>query len=120
MSKFSDKMEKIARDLLTEFGESVAFTRVTESSYDVNTSIAADDTTLNYSGFGVPTDYSAFERTLETVEQQDVKLSLEKTSQEPKKGDTATLSSIIYRVVSVDKDVVNGADIIYTLQLRAT
>lgn len=118
MSAFSDSITSIATGLITEFGESVAFARVSENSYNVATSKATDASTLNYSGFGVPVNYSAFERTLETIEAHDVKLTLEKTTTEPQVGDLATLSSKNYRVVSVSKSTVSGADIIYTLQLR--
>jgi len=118
MSAFSDGIEAIATGLLREFGENVTFTRVTEGTYDVATSTTAAGSIINYSGFGVPTDYNLFELASEMINATDVKLSLEKTSTTPKVGDVAVLSSVTYRVMNVNQDVVSGNNVIYTLQLR--
>ena len=119
MGTFSDNLTTVAKNLLLQFGESVSFRREVEGVYDPATSTTGADTVTLYTGNAAPSKYSAFERRAEYIEQNDVKLLLEKTTEEPQVGDTAVVTGLTHRVMMVSKTVAQGADIIYTLQLRA-
>jgi hypothetical protein len=119
MGAFSDNLTAVAAKLLLDKGQSVTFTREAEGVYDPATSTTGAPTITVYSGNAHPSKYSTFERRAEFIEQDDIKLILEKTTTEPEVGDTGVVSGLTYRVMMVTQTVAQGEDIIYTLQMRA-
>lgn len=118
MSDFSDEMESVSTDLLTQFGEAVSFTRTTNSAYDPSIGTTQDTTVTAYSGFGVPVNFELGQIDGELVRENDLLIVVNKMTEVPLAGDTVVVSSVNYRVQRVMKTVVNGADILYDLQLR--
>ena len=118
MSAFSDEIKAVALDLLTEFGEAITFTRVTEGAYNPATLTTATGSTTTFSGYGVPTNYGTREVDLEIVQQSDIKLYVNATSTEPAVGDTVSIDSKDYRVLNIIKYAINSENVLYELQLR--
>lgn len=118
MSVFSDGIVVIATSLLREFGESASFTRIEEGVYDASDGTVGAGTTTNYTGFVVPVDYTGTDIDDVHVQQGDIKLFVEKTSTEPLTGDVVVVDSITYRVMAAIKHRVNGANLLYELQVR--
>lgn len=116
---FSTNLIATARRLLSTYGESISLTRVAEGAYNVADGTVAAGTTTNYSADGHPFNYSAEEVDDTTVRSTDLGLWLAKpTSETPAVGDTATVNSIVYRVVNVEQLRAQGTDVVYKLQLR--
>lgn len=112
------KMQATALKLLTDYGEAVTFTRVTEGAYDVSTSTLASGSTTTFTGYGAPLNYSKQEIDGNLVTDSDILLIVNSVSSVPVPGDVVTLNSIDYRVINVDRTRANGLDVIFTCQLR--
>lgn len=117
MGAFSTSLSDAATSLLTNFGESVTFERVTEGSYNPSTSDVGASTTTTFTGYGHPGPFSNNEIDGELIRATDISL-ITKVSTEPQEGDTVTLSSTEYRVMSVTKLRAQGVNIVYRVQLR--
>lgn len=115
---FATNMQTVASNLLTSYGRSITLSRVTEGAYDTATSSLTPGSTTSYSGYGHPSPYTTEEVDGSTVLIDDIKLLLY-TSSTPLVGDTATLDSIVHRVISVQKLSAQGINIVYKLQLRS-
>lgn len=121
MATFDARMVSLAQRLTSKFGESLTFTRVTQGAYDASDGTTATPTTTNYTANAVPQDYTEFERALESVQQDDVRLCVEKSATDPTEplvGDTVALDSITYKIVNVGKMTTRGVDVMYILQCR--
>ncbi len=118
MSAFSQEMQQVAVDLLTEFGQAVSFLREVKGSYDPNSLQNPVVSTTTYSGFGVPTAYLLPEIDGTLVQADDIKLLAHIMTEVPLTSDQVNLGGINYRIQRVVKTVVNGEDVIYELQLR--
>ena len=118
MSDFSDSMVALAKRLLTKFGQSVTFTRSTVGAFDPATSTVGAPSVSNYSGLVSPQDYTQTEKTLEHIQQGDIKLITEQTTTTPIVGDVVSVDSIDYRIMDVEKVVASGVTCIYILQVR--
>lgn len=118
MTAFTDNITTTARTLLTKYGESVAFVREAEGAYDPATSSTGADTTTNYSGYGVPTQYNRADIDGDLIKASDIRLIVEKTNTEPNVGDTCTVDGTVHRVLAVTPIKVTNIDIIYILQIR--
>lgn len=118
MSAFSDRMAATALRLLTNYGEAVSFSRVTEGTYSPSTATTGASSTTSYSGFAVPVDYDTTELIDSVIEQGDIKLYVNATSSVPEVGDQATLDSVAYRVMDVRKYTINSENVMYELQVR--
>ncbi len=118
MSTFSNEMDALALELLTEFGEAVSFTRTTEGAYDSATGTTGTSSDLVFTGFGSPQDYDTKDIDGLLVEEGDVKLYVNATSTSPARGDAVTLDSKVYRVMRVRRFAINSADVLYELQIR--
>ena len=118
MSTFSDEMDALALELLTEFGQSVSFVRTTEGTYNPATGATGTATTTTFSGYGAPVDYDNKEIDNDIIKQGDSKLYVNAISTAPLPGDVVTLSSVDYRVMIVRKYPINGTNVLYELQIR--
>lgn len=118
MGTFSTRMVATANRLLTKFGQSITFTQTTVGTFNPLTNTTSAATTANYTGFAHPSEYTKFERDLESVRQDDIKLLVEQTTSVPNIGDIFTLDSKVYEVIQVDRIKAQGDTIIYKLQAR--
>ena len=118
---FTTNMVALARRLTSKFGESVTFTRTTQGAYQPATGDTAAPSITNYTANVVTQDYSEFERNLESIQQDDVKLCVETLATnpvEPLVGDTCVIDSLTYKIIRVDKMTSTGTDVLYILQAR--
>lgn len=118
MTALSDRFVTSARRIITRFGQAVTFTRSTPGTYDTTTRTTAAPSVSNYSGIAVVRDFTAFEKDLESVQQDDVKLLMDQTSTVPIIDDVVTINSKTYKILEITTNVVNGVTITYELQLR--
>lgn len=118
MSAFSDEMAALALELLTEFGEAITVTRVTDGAYSTSTLKPATGSTANYAGFGAPTDYDNREIDGSSIKQGDVRLYVNAITVAPLPGDTITLDSVVYRAITVRKYSINSENVLYEVQIR--
>ena len=118
MSAFSDEMAALALELLTEFGELITIQRVAEGEYDPATGSVAAGTTTSYTGRGVTEDYRKNEIDGDVVKQDDLRLYLNATANEPLVGDRVTLQSKNFQIIDANRVQVNGVTVLYDLQLR--
>lgn len=121
---FATNMQSTALQLLSTYGQSVAFRREVEGTYDPSTAATGSDTVTIYNGYAHPAPYTANElrsssgsTTDDLIQKGDVKL-LTYTTTEPLVGDTVTLDTVVYRVMAVDKLVAQATKIAYKLQIR--
>lgn len=75
---------------------------------------------MNYSAYGLPDGYNSLEVDGTSVRNADIKLwlSTPTTGEIPLVGDTATIDSVVHRVVNVNKITAQGSNLIYELQCR--
>jgi len=118
MSAFSDEMDAVALELLTEFGEAVSFTRTTEGAYNTATGATAAGSDSVFTGFGTPIDYDDNEIDGTVIQQGDVRLYTNAVSTAPLPGDKVTLDSRVYRVMNTRKYTINSENVLYELQIR--
>ena len=118
MSTFSDEMAAVALDLIKEFGEAITVTKTAQGAYDPSTGTMGTGATTTVTGYGVPQNYTARDKDLESIEEGDVRLFINAVSTAPERGDTVTLDSVDYRVMEVTKYAINSSNVLYELQLR--
>lgn len=116
----STTMIALARAQLEDKGRSVSLQRVTEGSYNVADGTVGAATTTNYSAYGLPDGYNALEVDGKSIRNSEIKLwlSTPTTGEVPAVGDTATIDSVVHRIVSVNKITAQGSNLIYELQCR--
>lgn len=112
------KMVDTASSLLTKFGDTVTVTYATSTSYDVATQTYTKSATSTFTGQGVVVPFNKSEIDGETIQAQDLRLILEKTSREPAIDDVVTWQGSDYRIMSVEIASPGGVDIVYFCQLR--
>lgn len=110
-----------AAKLLKQYGEAVTIT-IPPSTPAFNP-ITGDAQTpsggSSISGFGYPSDYRKSEIDGDVIKAGDIRLILEKVSQQPAVNYTIAVDSKTYRIQSVQKIRKSGVDVIYICQLRA-
>jgi len=118
MSALSDDLEALATELITEYGQSCSFSRTSGGTFDPTAGENTGASTSTWTGVCVPEDYKRYEINETTIKENDIKLLVNKTDTEPKAGDTVTVSTVVYRVIEAKKQVLNGANVMYELQVR--
>lgn len=119
MSQFSDEMAQVALELIQEFGEDGEFNRVTQGVYDPSSGESFSETQTSFTGSVVPNDYKESEIDGTVIQRGDVQVYAHRMGANvPQIGDTLTMSEVDYRVINVKKTKANGADCLYTLQVR--
>ena len=118
MSAFSDRMAATALRLLTQYGEAVSFSRVSEGAYNASTGSTAAGSTTNFSGYGLPVDYDNAEMAETFIQKGDIKLYVNAVSTVPAPGDAVTVDSVAYRVINVRKYSISSENVLYELQIR--
>lgn len=116
MTFYAD-MAQTARDMLSEFGQSVTFNYETGATYSpvlmTETGGAAQQITVS----AYPSKFTQSE-TSDTILSSDIKLVCEKISTKPVAGWTCTLNSAEYRVMNSEAIGLAGDEVIYYVQLR--
>jgi hypothetical protein len=118
MSEFSDDMAAVAKELITEFGESGSFNRNVEGEYNPQSGEPFGETSISYSGMVVPTDYKDYEIDGTIIQKGDIKILAHNMSEVPTPNDTLTFGDFYGKIINVFRTRVNSADVIYTLQVR--
>ena len=107
-----------ALELITEFGASITLTRKTVGTYDPSTG-AASETSADYPGVGVLIDYSQREIDGTSVRAGDQRCWIATDGMVlPRTGDTLTIGSTVYSVVTGGHVAPAGTAAVYWAQLR--
>lgn len=114
---FATDMQAAALDLLTDFGQSLTFTRYSSNAYNPSTGGVDPVTSTTYTGYGHPSSYSSDEIDGTMIQVNDIKLLLYTTTT-PDIQDSVTIDSNLYRVENVEFVKAQGSNIYYKLQLR--
>lgn len=114
---FATNMQSVANRLLTNYGQSVTFSRETQGTFVPSTGAVGSGTSTTYTAKVHPSDYTAEEIDGVSVLYGDVKLLTYSTT-EVLVGDTVSLDGVIYRVMSVMKTNAQGSNIVYKVQVR--
>lgn len=101
--------------LLKKFGRELTFTRKTDAAYDPNTGTKTQ-TTTTFKKFGCVFDYTAQEIALDNIQAGDRRVLAEGHSYQV--GDTVSLDSQAYRIVSVSNIQPAGTIVACNLQVR--
>jgi len=117
MAAFSTNLQEVANRLLTSYGQTISFTRWTTTDYNPATGAVEPLTSTTFSGKVHPAPYMTNEIDGQVVQVNDIKALVYSTT-EPRINDEATIDSIIYRVMDVEKIQAQGVAIVYRLQLR--
>lgn len=118
MTAFSSAMQSLATNLITQFGQSVTFTREAYGSYNIEEGQVESSSTTTFTGVAVPVDYAANEIDGTVIQSGDIKATVALTTSPPQPGDQVALGGTNYRVMNVMTTKVSGDDIIYDIQLR--
>jgi len=103
---FSDRMTALALKLITKFGVATTFTRANISGYDPATlqytETAASTFTVQCADIEARgRDYSRMEQVGVSLTKRNKVLYIPSGAYVPKLGDTATVASIVYRVMAI-------------------
>jgi hypothetical protein len=118
MAICSTNLALTATTLIQTYGESVSFSREAEGAYNPADGTVGTSVDTTYILKGVPTKFSSGEIDGQLVQINDVLLLAEKTDDEPKIGDVATIENTGYRVLNVSEIRMQGSTLAYRLQLR--
>jgi len=109
------RLQNSAGAMLQKFGRQVTFTRTTDGDFDADTGTKTQ-TTTTFTKFACVFNYSAEEIALNNIEVGDRRVLAEGHAY--KVGDTVSLDSENYRVVSVSNIQPAGTIVACNLQVR--
>jgi hypothetical protein len=104
-----------ATALLQKFGKQYTFTRTTNGAYSPATGTASQ-TTATFDKYACVFDYTTNERATQSIEQNDRRLLAEGHAYEV--GDTVSIASEIFRVISVSEIKPSDVVVACNLQIR--
>lgn len=110
-------MQTAANRLLTNYGESITCTRGNSGAYDPSDLTVDASANIEYTGVGLPTNYSIDEIDGINVKVDD-SLVLFYSTTEPQPGDTFKYNTIDYNVITVERIRAQGEDVFYKVQVR--
>lgn len=127
MSALSNDFSAVGLDLISEFGESVTFTRINPGSFIANDGSVVEAANSTYTAYAFQTQFVGIARYLKyseadrsTIKVGDIKLFIEAESgYAPRIGDTCVLQGTTYRIMDIMQAMVNGVVALYTCQLRS-
>ena len=108
-------LQSSAGTLLQNFGRQLTFTRSTDGSYDPNTGTTSP-TSSNYTKYGCVFDYTDAERGESNIEVGDRRVLAEGYAYQV--GDTVSLDSDVYRIISVSNIQPAATVVACNLQVR--
>lgn len=117
MGTFSTNLKAVASRLLTTYGQTISFVRWTTTEYNAATGGVDPVEPTSFSGSVHPNTYKLDEIDGQTIQVNDINALVYSTT-EPKIEDEATVGSVVYRVMNVEKLQAQGEAIVYRLQLR--
>jgi hypothetical protein len=117
VASFYAEIADVALDLLTEFGQTVVFTRVTGATYSTATGGYTGGTTTTVTGKGAGFDFDKKEIDGIHVIKGDMRMIFYATTA-PLAGDTCVVGGVSYRCVSVEAISPGGTAVLYDAQLR--
>lgn len=109
------------QDIFTEFGEVATFTRTNNGTYDPSTGGVDMSTNIPYTGMIVPKNYKDYEVDGTIVQHGDIRVMLSVISGGyiPSPDDEVSFGSFTGKIINVERQRFQGADIYYYVQLRA-
>lgn len=108
-------LQKTAQSLLAKFGQELTFTRTAKGTYDPGTGTTSD-TVSTFTKNGVLFDYRDADSDGQTILAGDRRLVSEAHDYEV--GDTVSIGSDVYRVVSVSTNQPGDTALVSELQIR--
>lgn len=108
-------LQTSAGSLLQNFGRQLTFTRTTDGAYDPDTGTASP-TTSTFTKYGCVFNYTDAERGDTNIEEGDRRVLAEGHSYQV--GDTVSLDSETYRIISVSNIQPAGTIVACNLQVR--
>lgn len=114
---FYTGLKSVASSLLQSKGQQVTFSRKVSSGFDPVLGNNTTNTTT-FTGYGAAFDYNQSELDGSIVQNGDIRFLMESTTSAPELGDTATINSVIYRVMNVKPLSPAGTVVSYEVQLR--
>ncbi len=111
------RLAETAKQLLTDNGRTLTFTRDTSTGFNPATGVNSI-TTTNFTGIGAGFDYRRSEIDGEVIQAGDVRIVLEDATTKPLIGDRVLYNGSDYRVMNVDEVSPAGIVVIYKLQVR--
>lgn len=115
---FYTDLQGVASSLLTEFGQSINWSRTTGVTFNPATGETTGGTTTNYSGFGAMFDFDTRLVDGQQILSTDKRLLLQ-AGDVPEVQDQMTINGTVYTVVSVEDLTPAGTTVMYELQLRS-
>lgn len=114
---FYQSLKQTASKLLTNYGQSVTFSREVSSGFDP---VTGQDTTTTetFSGYGAAFDYNQSEIDDSIIQQGDIRLMVQAVDTKPQSGDACSVNGTDYRVMSVMDQSPGGTSVYYEVQLR--
>lgn len=111
-------LQKTATGLITTFGGDVVITRDEGRQFNPTTGKYLTGLTNTYSLKGVRTQFNAFEKAGESIQDKDVRLLAQSGVTVPVINDTLTFDSVVYRIMDVKTESPSGTDVFYDLHCR--
>lgn len=115
---FYTDLKGVASNLLTEFGQSITWSRTTGGTFDPALGETTGQTTTNYSGFGAMFDFDTRLIDGQQILATDKRLLLQ-AGDVPEVQDLLTINGTVYTVISKSDLTPAGTTVIYELQLRS-
>lgn len=115
MSFYEGLRDNTATKLITKFGRSHTFTRITKGAYDPVTGTSAK-TESTFTAYAVKEQFSAYERNNTSIGITDIKFMAEAVSEGFEVGDRVTIEGEEYKVSFVDP--IKPASVVVAYNLR--
>ncbi len=117
MSFYESLRDNTATKLITQYGRSHTFTRVTYGAYDPLSGTSAE-TEATFTANAVKDDFSAYERNDSSIQIDDVRLIAEAISEGFLVDDAITIESEEYKLVRVNPIKPGAVVVAWELQAR--
>lgn len=117
---FATNILATTQRLIRAYGQNISFDRVSEGAFVPSTGAVGAGTSSSYTAYGAPMSYKSSEIDNELIMQNDMQVWCEvnAAASVPAVGDVATISTVAYRVINVEKYVAQGSTLVYKLQVR--
>lgn len=115
---FYDNLQNTASKLLQKYGQQISFLRTTPGVYDPSTGEPASSTDTLFTGYGAVMEYSAMEKTGDSIQDGDIKIILEKSTVTPEVGDIVTANGKSFVAVHIKHTNPAGTIVMTEIQAR--
>jgi hypothetical protein len=115
---FYSGMQGVATELLTEFGQTITWSRTTGGTFDPAEGTTTGGTTTNYSGYGALFDFNSNLVDGDNIKATDKRLLLQ-SGDVPELNDVLTVNGTAYTVLNIEELNPAGTTVKYELQLRS-